>query len=538
MRFCIVLNTVLVILGLTFAAPTSAHADEAVTAEMLRHISDSAVFIRTERVFQNRKFPTSGSGFFVHKDGYVLTNWHVVADQIEGSLWQKEREINAKVLKLTVVIDSGLPSEREIRAKILSRDRTRDLALLRVEYRPETYIDINQVDDVSIGENVWIAGFPFGDLLAMDRKNDDTDAPNPAVTISKGMVTSLRRDTQGKLSMVQTDAALNPGNSGGAIVNSQGHLVGVVFAGIRGGQGVGFGVSSNRVRDFLSRHAVKISFRPRMVLSPPQPIVVTVRPILIGLGSDKGQVRFEGDDIQAFSTDLRPTEAGLEGTIEFPERIAGRVQPERYTATVTLSSTLSQERIRRRYAIDAVPKSFSTLESMRDPGQMMEDRKLLANEMDISDFTKDEQVAGQAKKGSSLSDVAKSTKLRKNESGSIVVDNNIIEELGRRHHDPERYRYIKSKKLIALLQDYDDVSGDIEALKREYENSRSTYTYQTWAYRSSLNETRTNLYEERRALLKKISKQEVRYCEDKRVYFIAHGTRSQYPCQEGIRLEY
>jgi hypothetical protein len=47
--------------------------------------------VKTERIFKYEKFPVSGSGFFIHPDGYVLTNWHVVADQIEGSLWDLRR---------------------------------------------------------------------------------------------------------------------------------------------------------------------------------------------------------------------------------------------------------------------------------------------------------------------------------------------------------------------------------------------------------------------------------------------------------------
>jgi S1-C subfamily serine protease len=120
---------------LVVAAPVAPQSS--ISLDTVDLIARASVFLRVDRVFKYDDFPSSGSGFFIHRDGYIVTNWHVVADQIEGHLWKRDREINAKVIGLTAVIDSGQPGERELPAKIVARDRERDLALLKVSYRPQ-----------------------------------------------------------------------------------------------------------------------------------------------------------------------------------------------------------------------------------------------------------------------------------------------------------------------------------------------------------------------------------------------------------------
>jgi len=74
---------------------------------------------------------------------------------------------------------------------------------------------------------------------------------------------------------------------------------------------LGFGISPYRIRDFLKHHAIKISFSPRTILSPPQPIDVTVKPILTALDTTRGEVRLEGDDIPSVTVPLEPMDPSL-----------------------------------------------------------------------------------------------------------------------------------------------------------------------------------------------------------------------------------
>jgi hypothetical protein len=508
-------------------AVVTVHAEDSISPDTVERIASASVFIKVERVFKYEGFPSSGSGFFIHPDGYILTNWHVVADQISSHLWSREREVNAKVIRLAAVIDSGLRTEREIPAKIVARDRERDLALLKVNFRPKSYLSVDSVHDVRLGERIWSAGFPYGDLLAMEKQVNEQDMPNPEVSLTFGMVTSLRRNAEGVLTMIQTDAALNPGASGSPIVNAGGHLVGVVVAGIQGGEGLGFGIAPNQVRDFLGQQAIRIDIEPSVVLSPPQPIRVTVRPVLVELGSGTGTVRINGGDIDATTIDLEKTKGGLAATLDFPERIAGRNQPARYELTVALSTRVSGERVARRFMLDAVPDSFEKLSSARDPGEMMEDRKILAHEMSIEDYNRSRQVtSGSSKK--SLSDVAKSKKLKTDASGKVVVDNQTVNEVGGITLDETRYRLIGDPSVRALLQRYDRLGAESDRIRQRIDAiQRDPYSYQ---YRSSLSRQLSSMHVEKNDLGRQIRSHSIRVCSDETLYFVADGDKETYPC--------
>ena len=92
-----------------FAAPCN--ANETIAKESLVRMADAAVFIKGERVFREGRYPTSGSGFFIHPDGYIVTNWHVVADQVEVEVFSKRREVSTKMEDLIAVAHSGMANE-------------------------------------------------------------------------------------------------------------------------------------------------------------------------------------------------------------------------------------------------------------------------------------------------------------------------------------------------------------------------------------------------------------------------------------------
>lgn len=81
---------------------------------------------------------------------------------------------------------------------------------------------------LGVTDPIWVVGFPFGDLLALNKRN-------PEVTVTGGHVTSIRHDEKGAAEAVQIDAAVNPGNSGGSLLDSAGDVVGVIWVGVYGG---------------------------------------------------------------------------------------------------------------------------------------------------------------------------------------------------------------------------------------------------------------------------------------------------------------
>jgi cyclophilin family peptidyl-prolyl cis-trans isomerase len=161
----------------------------------------------------------SGSGFFVSKDGHVITNYHV----IEGC------DINKLSFK---------GSQTEV--KVLAVDKVNDIAILKSNAKPEIVFPVSN-EDVSLLEDVIVAGFPLGKQISS------------AIKTHKGVVTALA-GAGDNYSFFQTDAAINQGNSGGPIINQKGNVVGIAVATWveEGVQGVHFGIKSSTLKTFAS----------------------------------------------------------------------------------------------------------------------------------------------------------------------------------------------------------------------------------------------------------------------------------------------
>jgi len=215
-----------------------AHADDAIAPETVAAIKRSSVFVRVE----GDGWSGSGSGFVVAADKervLVVTNHHVAVKHPPGA--------GPKASKISVVFGSGTVSEKEYPALVAASDEDRDLAVLRITGvktlpKPIPYINPPKPTETMA---VFSFGFPLGQALS-GRKGF------PAVTVGKASVSSLRETDDGELAVIQIDGNLNPGNSGGPVVDSKGRLVGVAVARARDGQGIGFlipAVEVNRLLD-------------------------------------------------------------------------------------------------------------------------------------------------------------------------------------------------------------------------------------------------------------------------------------------------
>lgn len=169
-----------------------------------------------------------GSGFIISQDGYVLTSNHVVADT------------NAEY---TVIID---PKHKHS-AKVLSRNPINDIAVLKIEGKDFSSIDLADSDSIQLGEEVVAIGNALGEF------HD---------TLSAGIVSGLSRyitafggadhQMQNLRGLIQTDAAINPGNSGGPLVNMDGEVIGINTAMIMGAQNIGFAIPINYAKKDLA----------------------------------------------------------------------------------------------------------------------------------------------------------------------------------------------------------------------------------------------------------------------------------------------
>jgi serine protease Do len=180
--------------------------------------------------FFNRMFPqprqsqpeanvvqVGGTGFFISADGYILTNNHMV-----------EKD---KTVQVTVTTTSG----DQYDAKIVGTDPGTDLALVKINAKNEPFAELGDSSQVKVGEWVLAIGNPLG----MDN------------TVTAGIVSYKGRsiDTQSYQDFIQTDAAINRGNSGGPLINMKGEVIGItssiLTSGFAGNIGIGFAIPSN-----------------------------------------------------------------------------------------------------------------------------------------------------------------------------------------------------------------------------------------------------------------------------------------------------
>lgn len=251
-------------LGPTAVAEVDAAPARSGGLETVRRIKDATVYLK---VGEGEK-RSSGSGFVVRAQGetvYIATNHHVVEPREPGLMGRRDDDDRPPAWPaITAVFRSGDTTGRECSrpARVVAHDRrdSRDLALLVVEGLPDAPrpIDVEGGSEPAETTPLFIHGFPFGDL---DRLIDRDNRRNPSITISGGRVSSLRRGEEGRVSLVQIDGALNPGNSGGPVVDEEGRLVGVAVAHLANAN-IGFAVPASDLALMLAGRTGRILARP------------------------------------------------------------------------------------------------------------------------------------------------------------------------------------------------------------------------------------------------------------------------------------
>jgi S1-C subfamily serine protease len=221
-------------------------ADDGLPAAVVEAVKKASVFIKVE----GEGWGASGSGFVVGGDDkalHVATNHHVI-------------DTGGKPGKatITVVFDSGTKTERSFTATVVASDSERDLAVLRLSGVKSPPAPIVLSDSAKLTETmpVYSFGFPFGKALAEDKGS-------PAVTVGKASVSSLRNGPDGDLATIQIDGNLNPGNSGGPVVDTKGKLVGVAVATLREGQGIGFIVPAQELGQMMQGRVGRLRLVPQ-----------------------------------------------------------------------------------------------------------------------------------------------------------------------------------------------------------------------------------------------------------------------------------
>lgn len=183
--------------------------------------------------YYTQKIVSQGSGFIVSKEGYIFTNEHVIRE--------------ADTIRIT------LPDGKVFDAKLIGKDYSFDIALLKIEGENLPYVTLGNSDSLVRGEWVIALGNPFGYLW------EDSE---PTITV--GVISALHRNFKGSdkreyKNLIQTDAAINPGNSGGPLCDAEGRVIGMntfIITKSGGFEGVGFAVPVNLLKKVLP-HLIK-----------------------------------------------------------------------------------------------------------------------------------------------------------------------------------------------------------------------------------------------------------------------------------------
>ena len=187
--------------------------------------TDAAVFTRQT---------DTGSGIVLSADGYIVTNYHVVANA---------RKVRVRIPAETPVGKSIVqPAGKMIEARIVGLDRDTDLAVIKIDRTGLPFLSLGDSDGLRQGELIMAFGSPMG------LEN----------SVSMGVVSSVARQIKPDDSMIyiQTDAPINPGNSGGPLVNSEGQVMGIntfILTQSGGSEGLGFAIPSNIVKSIYQQ---------------------------------------------------------------------------------------------------------------------------------------------------------------------------------------------------------------------------------------------------------------------------------------------
>ncbi len=205
-----------------------AAANGQIPPTLLAKLKAATVFIKVDL---GRLGHGSGSGFVLRVEddtALIVTNEHVAVPKFKNAPLGG----NVGVPKYELVFHSGRKNEFVREGELIATDAPRDLAVIRVtgvRGNADFPAPLNTTDKINLTETmpIYIIGFPFGEMLS-------AGIGNPTCTIGKGSVSSIREDENGGLSVIQIDGDVNPGNSGGPVVDTRGRLVGVCVAKIRG----------------------------------------------------------------------------------------------------------------------------------------------------------------------------------------------------------------------------------------------------------------------------------------------------------------
>jgi len=392
---------------------------------------ESSVFIRSIPKSKAKRLlgAATGSGVIISPDGYIATNNHVIESGDE--------------------IEVLLQNNREYSAKVIGTDPSNDLALLKIEAENLEYAIFANSDSLQVGEWVLAVGNPFGLQF----------------TVTAGIVSAKARnismlENTGIESFIQTDAAVNPGNSGGALVNTKGEVVGINSAIIaKSGQyeGYSFAIPSNLVQkilfDLKTYGAVQRGW-----------LGISMVDINDKKAKELDLENVNGVFVVSVNKDGAADEAGL-----LKGDVITRVDDVEFTSTPQFMEIIGRNR----------PGDSVELTFIRN-GRIMTKTAILRNQLNTTDFVAIRKDKVLTELGFELRDLSESENNRLKKTGVYVVSVYRKSTIGRTNMDPGYIITKVNKKQVDSVQDViqllDEAKGQI-ILEGYYEHHPDKYPY-------------------------------------------------------------
>jgi len=312
-----------------------------------------------------------GSGFILSEDGYVMTNAHVVdgADEVYVNLTDK----------------------REFKAKIVGVDKRTDVAVVKIEATKLPAVTIGEVSRLKVGEWVMAIGTPFG------LEN----------TVTAGIVSAKARDTGEEIRFIQTDVAVNPGNSGGPLINMRGEVVGINSQ-ILSRSGGFMGISLSIPIDDAMKVAGQLRSGGKVIRGR---IGVAIAPVTKDVAESIGLGKPVGALVQSVESGTPADKAGIEaGDIitKFNNEVIDKAVDLPRLVAATKPGTKASIQVFRRGAYKDLSVTVAELEAPKAKAETAKpaESKLAASEL-----------------GLSLSDLSAAQKRELKESRGVLVDN-------------------------------------------------------------------------------------------------------------------
>lgn len=237
-----------------------------------RYSSDNYVYMKIEKeykkkILNNYEAICSGSGFFLTKDGYCVTNNHVIDIEDESTLRKQlfnymmydffsqipvnlitnqeydmiRNDIKTMINKSQIFIRILVNNNYYYDAKVIYKDKNLDVAILKIN--PENnlqFATLSDSDKIKVGNSVISIGYPLPSLLT-------EEGENLTATLTTGLISSIRTNNFG----FQHTASINPGNSGGPLLNIEGEVIGINVSLVANANDIYFAIPINKFRDWL-----------------------------------------------------------------------------------------------------------------------------------------------------------------------------------------------------------------------------------------------------------------------------------------------